>query len=193
MFLPFGVVLFALLGFTALPEVRREIRGSENKLKKAIIFGTTIPIILYIIFSFIFIGVLGSNILQVATLSLGKIVIILGIFTMLTSYLVLSFALKDTFQYDIKVPKKIRFFLVSLFPLILYLIISFFNLAGFIKVLGTGGVISGGLTGILVLIMNKKAKQKGNRKPEYKIPINWLIITAISLIFIFGVFAEFVF
>jgi len=192
-FLPFGVALFALLGFTAIPEVKREIKGSENKLKKAIIIGVTIPIILYTLFSFTFVSLLGNKVSQVATLSLGWPIIILGIFTMLTSYFVLSFALKDMFYFDIKLGKKARFFWTSLFPLIIYLIVSFFNLAGFVSILGIGGVIAGGLTGILILQMNKKAKKHGNRKSEYSIPINKFIIYFLSLIFILGVIVEVVF
>ena len=192
-FLPFGVILFALLGFTSIPELRREITGQEKLLKKAIILGTLIPIILYILFSAVFVGVLGKNIEQVATLSFGPLVVILGIFTMLTSYFVLSFSLRDLFRFDLKLSKKSTFFWVSLLPLILYLAISLLQLAGFTKILGIGGVISGGVTGILILLINKKAKKaKQTRKSEYKIPINNLIIIILSIIFILGIIFELV-
>lgn len=192
-FLPFGVVLFALLGFSSIPELRNEIKGSEKKLKKAVILGTTIPIALYIIFSLIFVGVLGKEVTEVATLSFGKLVVLLGIFTMLTSYFVLSFCLKEVFQYDLKYSQTRDFFFVSILPLLIYLILSAFNLLDFVSVLGVGGVISGGLTGILILLINKKAKKKKNRKPEYKMPINWFIIGLLSIIFILGIIAELVF
>lgn len=189
-FLPFGVVIFALMGFTSIPELRREIKGQEKLLKKAILVGALIPVILYIIFSFVFVGVLGKEISQVATISFGNITIILGIFTMLTSYFVLSFVLKDVFFYDYKRKGLFSFFFVSLLPLILYLIIAIFNLADFVKVLGIGGVISGGLMGILILLINIKAKKNGERKPEFSIPINWIIIGFLSLIFLLGIWFE---
>jgi len=188
-FLPFGVVIFALLGFTSIPELRREIKGQEKLLKKAILVGTLIPVVLYIIFSYIFVGTLGKAVEQVATISFGNIIIILGIFTMLTSYFVLSFVLKDIFIFDFK-KKKLVFYFVSLFPLLLYFGVSFFNLANFVKVLGIGGVISGGLTGILILLTNIKAKEKGNRQPEFSIPINWIIIGILSIIFLLGIWFE---
>jgi hypothetical protein len=56
--------------------------------------------------------------------------------------------------------------------------------------LGIGGAISGGVAGILILLMNIKAKKKGERKPEYSIPINWFIIGALALIFLIGIFFE---
>jgi len=190
-FIPFGIVLFALLGFSTLPEVRMELNRDEKKMKKAIIIGSGITIILYIIFSFVFVGVLGDKIPEVATLSMGSLVILLGIFTMLTSYFVLSFALKDMFKLDLKAQKLTNFIFVSFIPLILYILLSISGWLGFVGVLGLGGVIGGGLTGILILFMNKKAKKLGNRKPEYKMPLSWIVVWLLVLVFIVGVFFEF--
>ena len=188
--LPFGVVLFALLGTSSIPELRREIKGQEKNLKKAIIIGSVLPIVLYIIFSFTFIGVLGKDVSEIATLSFGNIINILGIFTMLTSYFVLSFALKDMFKFDYNLSKNKTFLFTSLTPLVIYFLITIFNALGFVSVLSIGGVVAGGLAGIIIVLMNQKAKSKGNRKPEYQININKLIIVIISLIFIFGLISE---
>jgi len=196
-FFPFGVIIFAMLGFSSIPELRQEIRKHEKLFKKAIILGTLIPIILYFIFTLVFVGVLGKNVQQVSTISFGNITIVLGIFTMLTSYFVLSFSLRDIFLYDIKPKHKyfvkketLSFIFVSLIPLLLYLGVTFFNIGDFIHVLGIGGVISGGLSGILILIINSKAKKKGNRKPEFSIPINWILVSILSLVLIAGVVFE---
>lgn len=192
-FLPYGIVLFALLGFTSIPELRREVGKDKKLLKKAIFLGAFIPIILYLMFSFVFVGVLGQSVAEVATLSfggvLGIILLLLGIFTMMTSFFALSFALKDYFIFDLK-ERKILFLFVSIVPLLLYFLVYFFNLAGFVKVLGIGGAISGGITGILVLFMNFRAKKKSERKPEYSIPINWFIVGILSLIFLAGILLE---
>jgi tyrosine-specific transport protein len=45
--LPYGVIIFALIGMPALAEVREELEGKEKLLKKAIIFGSLIPMLLY--------------------------------------------------------------------------------------------------------------------------------------------------
>jgi amino acid permease len=191
--LPIGVVMFALLGFTSIPELREEIRGKEKLLKKAIILGSFIPIVLYILFSAIVIGVLGKDITQVATLSFGPIMTILGIFTMLTSYFVLSFSLRDTFKFDIRTSRRTNLLFTSLVPLILYVLVTEFNILGFSSILGIGGVISGGLTGILIIIINKRAKNttRGGKDPEIRMPINWPIIIILSIIFIAGIILEF--
>ncbi|HLD98068.1 MAG TPA: aromatic amino acid transport family protein [Candidatus Nanoarchaeia archaeon] len=190
LFLPMGVVLFALLGFSAIPEIKMELIGNERLMKKAIFVGALIPVIAYILFSFIFVAVLGANVPQVATLAFGKMVIILGILTMVTSYFVLSFVLKDMFRYDFMYSRKRTFILVSVIPLLIYFIVYFFNLLSFTSILGIAGVISAGVTGILIVFMNYRAKKLGKRKPEYSIPINWLIIAIVAIVFIFGVLFE---
>ncbi|MFA5061336.1 MAG: aromatic amino acid transport family protein [Candidatus Pacearchaeota archaeon] len=158
-FIPMGVVLFALLGFTSIPKLREEIRGSENLLKKAVFVGSIIPILLNLIFSAVFVGVLGKSVTEVATLSFGGLVNVIGIFTMFCAYLVLSFVLKDTFKYDLKISGKLNFFFYSVVPLILYLFVEVFGLLGFTSILGVGGCVSAGLTGILIVVISYRAKR----------------------------------
>src|SRR3989338_2459139 len=188
-FFPFGVVLFALLGFTSIPEMRIEILGQERKFKKAIILGTLIPVILYTLFTFIFVGILGENVPELATLSLGKFITVLGVFTMLTSFFVLSFSLRDIFVYDLR-KRKLTFIFVSVIPLIVYIIVSTFNLAGFVKVLSIGGAISGGITGIMIFMTHLKAKKKGDRTPEFSVWNSKIFVLVLSLMLIAGILFE---
>ena len=192
LFLPFGVVLFAFLGFTSIPELRRLLRGAEGQMLKAISLGTLVPFIVYLIFTFIFVGVLGAGVEQVATISFGKLVTLFGIFTMMTSFFVLTFALYDMYLFDFKLSKRSAWLWALLVPFGLFLLIQQFRLLTFVQVLGIGGVVSGGIMGILILLMNKAAKNKGDREPEYSLPINWFIIVILSVIFVAGVFFELV-
>lgn len=184
---PFGIVLFALLGFSAIPEMRIELEGKEKMLRNAIVLGTVIPVVLYFIFTLVFVGVLGKDIMQVSTLSFGAIAIVLGMFTMFGSYFVLSFALKDIFLYDLH-KKSLIFVCVSILPLLIYLLVGILDIVSFIQVLEIGGIVSGGITGIMILLINMKAKKKGNRKPEYSIPINWVIVAVLSAICVAGMY-----
>jgi tyrosine-specific transport protein len=190
-FLPIGVVLFSLLGFVSIPELRNVIKGDEKLMKKAIFFGTVIPIILYLIFCVIFIGKLGKDVSEVATLSLGPFVTLLGVFTMLSAFFILSLSLKHMFRYDLKYSEKTNFILSSVIPLLIYFFTQGVDIFGFSKILGIGGVISGGLTGIMILIINHKAKKFGDRKSEIKMPLGKIIIVIVSLLFIVGVVLEF--
>ncbi len=192
-FLPFGIVLFSLLGFTSIPNLREEVSKNKKILKKSIILGTLIPIVAYALFAFVFVGVLGGSIDQVATNSfsglIGKLLTLLGALTMTTAFFVLSFALRDIVDSDLK-ERKFAFLIVSMVPLVLYLLVSIFNIAGFASVLGIGGAVSGGALGILILLMNIKSKKKSDRKPEYKVPIHWLWIILLSLIFVGGILVQ---
>ena len=189
LFLPFGVVLFAFLSFESIPEINFVLKD-KKKFKKILIFGTLISIIFYILFAFIVVGSKGIATPEIATLALGPIFIILGIFTMFTSYFVLGNALRDHFKYDRSYKKNKAWFFAGIVPIFIFLIVKIFEFFSFIKLLSIGGVVSGGMIGILVLLIIKKAKKKGNRKPEYKIPVNWFVIGLLSLIFLLGVVRE---
>ncbi len=192
-FLPFGIVMFSLLGFTSIPNLREEVSKNKKVLKKSIIVGTLIPVVAYALFAFVFVGVLGGNIAQVATNSfsglIGKLLTLLGALTMTTAFFVLSFALRDIVDSDLK-ERKFAFLIVSMVPLVLYLLVSIFNIAGFATVLGIGGAVSGGALGILILLMNIKSKKKSDRKPEYAVKINWFWVILLSLIFVGGIVVQ---
>jgi hypothetical protein len=64
--------------------------------------------------------------------------------------------------------------------------LTFTNKTNFTSVLGIGGVISGGLTAILILVMIPKAKIHGDVKPAYSIPYNKFLAGILILIFIIG-------
>lgn len=189
-FLPFGVILFALLSFHAIPEIKAVLRKDEKLLKKSIIIGALISVIFYIIFTLIVVGVKGIETPEVATISLGKIFVLLGIFTMFTSYLALGNALEENLMYDKNYKKKKAWFITAIIPIAIFFLTQLTNFFSFTKILGIGGVISGGLTGILILLMNQKSKKSGDKTPKYKIPINKIIIWILSLIFVAGIVFE---
>jgi hypothetical protein len=84
---------------------------------------------------------------------------------------------------------KAWFWTISL-PIILFIILHLLHKTSFILVLGIGGVISGGLTAILIMLMHRKSKTLGDRKPEYSLPSSRIIAFIISLIFIVGATIE---
>jgi len=189
-FLPFGVVLFAYLAFSIMPEIKRALSEERKKLKSAIIAAYLIAFIIYVLFAFSVIGFRGFSTPEIATIALGRPFIIFGALTMFTAYFALSRALIDTYQYDFKLSKTKSWLLTILIPLGLYLVLEFFQKAEFVKVLGIGGAISGGLTAILILIMARKAKKYGDLTPPYSMPYSIIISILLSIIFILGVITE---
>ncbi len=191
-FLPFGVILFAFLGFSAIPEIERILyRKQDKKLTKSVIIISNLVILaIYIIFTLIVLGSQGASTPQIATIALGKPFIILGILTMFTSYLAISFALIDTFRFDFNKTRKQAWIYTTIIPIILFVALSFIEGATFIKILGLGGAIAGGLTATLILAMVKQAKKKGNRKPEYQIPYSKLLTIILIILFAAGAIME---
>lgn len=190
LFLPFGVILFALLSFSAIPEINFTLKKDKKIMKNILVIGTLITIIFYVLFTLIVVGFKGGETPEIATIALGPIFILLGIFTMFTSYLALGNALQDHFIYDSKYSKFKAWILSALAPILIYLFIKNFNYFTFTKILSIGGVISGGLMTILILLIIKKAKNRKERKPEYSIKVNWFIIAILSLIFLLGMVNE---
>ncbi len=189
-FTPFGVIFFAFLGYSAIPQIRRILDKEEKSMKKTIWIASITSLAVYFIFTLIVLGVNGANTPQIATLSLGKPFIILGIITMFTSYLALSIALMDSIIYDYKKSRKRALFYTITVPVVIYLILEFFKRADFIKVLSFGGIISGGIAAILILFMARNAKIKGDRKPEYSIPYSKTLTAILIVIFILAAILE---
>jgi len=187
---PYGVILFAYLGAAAVPEVREVIRGHWHDLKKVVIIGTLIPIVVYTLFALVVIGVMGVSTTEIATIGIGQILGKLGIiftnlfavFIMTTSFIALGIALKEVYMYDYKLPKNLAWIFVCAVPVILILL----GVHSFIKVIGITGAIAGGIDGILIVLMWWKAKQAGQRKPEYEISLPEIIGYLLIAMFVIG-------
>ncbi|MFW6283426.1 MAG: aromatic amino acid transport family protein [Minisyncoccales bacterium] len=190
LFLPFGVILFSLMEFFTFPAVRKILRKNEILMKRAIIIGTIIPVLFYMLFALIVVGFAGSKTPEISTIAFGPLFIILGIVTIFTSYLGLGTALERSYMLDYRNKKKNAWFKSTIIPIILFLIIGFFDFITFTRVLSIGGVFAGGLIGMMVLAIHKKANTQGNRIPEYKVNINKIIAFIIIFILIIGVITE---
>lgn len=196
-FIPYGTIFFAFIGTTAIPEVRETLRKEAKLMKKAIIWGTAIPIIVYAVFTIVVVGAVGSNFdkltanEQIATVALGKVlgegINILGnvfaTLTMSTSFLAIGLAMTWVFQYDFKIKKQTAWAITMLFPLVL----AVSGLATFIKTIGVVGAVAGGIEGMLIVMMHKKAKQLGERKPEYSIKHYTLLSYVLIMLFALGI------
>ena len=182
--LPFGVVLFAFSGFVSIPIVIRELGKDGKYIKNAIIISEIFVFIIYSLFALVVLGAHGSNTPEIATITLGKVFILLGTFTMSTSYLALSLALQETFQFDFKQSRKHAWFYTQIIPLLLIIILSLIDKAQFILVLSIGGLITGSLEATLVLLMIGKAKKHGDKTPAYSVPYSKILIWLFIAMFI---------
>lgn len=196
-FLPYGVILFALGGSAAIPEIREIIKEDEKEMKKIIIWGSLIPFIITAFFAFVIVGVTGAKTSEETILGLQGILgnwivfpgAFFGLLAIATSFLVLGVNLKEMFILDIKLSKYFSWFLAVFAPFLIFLIAS----PGFINVISITGSLFGGLAGILMIIMYLKAKKLGDRQPEFNLKIPKLISYFAILIYALGIIYEIVY
>ncbi len=201
-FIPYGVILFAFLGLAAVPEMQEELVKEKKKMKSAILIGSIIPIVVYLLFTLVVLGIVGWENFEllkpnerIATVALsmysqpvlGVFANVLALLSMLTSFLALGTALVEVYALDYKLNRKLAFFLTMILPLMIVI----FNLSTFITILGITGAFYGGIEGILVVLIFWKAKKMGNRNPEYSLRKHYILGGLLILMFILGMIYQF--
>ncbi len=198
-FLPYGVILFSLIGWSAVPEMADVLEKKEDKkqFKKAIIFSIIIAIFTYLLFVFSVVGVSGKNtspetfsgLLSYLDPKIVLLGVLAGAITIADSFLILSLHLRNTLIYDYGFHMIPALFVSWGVPLILFL--SGFR--QFIDVIGIAGTFIGAIDGILIILIFQKAKVLGNREPEYSLKIPSFIAYSLIIIFILGAISQFFF
>lgn len=195
LFLPYGVILFALFGASVIPEMEEVLRSEHQNLKKAITVGSLIPLFVYLLFVTVVVGISGKltsddaisglvGFLPVWIVDLGAF---LGVLTMSSSYLTLGYVLREVWFRDFGASKFSAFLLAILPSLTLFLL----GAKSFIQVLGISGCLMGGLEGVLIILMFLKAKKMGQRQPAYSFKLPFLLIVFLITIFLLGTFSPF--
>jgi tyrosine-specific transport protein len=195
-FLPYGVILFSLIGWSAIPEITEILKTAEEKksLKKILILGTIIATVFYILFSLGIIGITGGETSTDALSGLipflgGKIIffgVLAGLITLADSFLILGLYLRNTFIYDLKFSKNLACLTACGIPLILFLI----GFRSFIGTIGFVGTVLGMIEGIIIILIFKKAKTMNDRQPEYSLKIPSALLYFLIAIFIFGAISQ---
>jgi len=193
LFVPFGIIVFAFFSTGAIPEIGIELRKNRKMMKKAIIIGSIIPIIVYAIFTFIIVGITGTKTTDGSILGLGSTLgysalilgTVFGILTIATSFIAVGLALKEMYNYDLKLSKTKSSILTCLIPIIFAVLLINLKVNNpFSTILNITGIFAGGITGIAVILMAWNAKKLGDRKPEYTIHKNKLIGILLIIMFL---------
>lgn len=194
-FLPYGVIFFALVGNMAVLELKdllkKELKTKTGgqKMRQVIVTGTLVPALLYMIFALAVVGVTGQATSTEAISGLGSvfgrpIIIIASLFGFLavfTSFLTLGLGLQKMFHLDYAIPKNWAFILTVFLPLIAYLA----GLRNFIVIIGFLGAVLGGLEGVIVMLTYRAAR--GLKKPEHQ-PEMSLNLPSFALWILVGLF-----
>jgi len=191
---PFGPILFALGAASAIPIIRPLIVGHEKHASRYVITGLLIPTALYAIFATVVAGVTGKftseesilGLVQVLGDGITVIAALFGVCTMFTSFLNLSYALRNMYIFDYKWHRASAIVAVFAVPLILYV----FGLHSFILVLSIVGGIMIGLEGVMVILIHQRAKHRGNRTPEFTITLPGWLNVLLASVFVAGMIYE---
>jgi tyrosine-specific transport protein len=196
LFLPYGVIMFSLVGWMAIPEIRDMLKTKQEKrnLKNIVIIATAFCTLVYLCFSFIVFGISGKN---TTTDALGGLIPFLGtkviffgvlaaVITLIDSFLIIGLSLRNTLIYDLKLSKFLASSITCGLPIILFLA----GLQSFIGTIGFMGTILGAVDGIIIVLMYKKAKKFSDREPEYSLKVPDFLIYFLVLVFILGAIAQ---
>ena len=189
-FLPFGIVMFAMSSKTGVPLVREVLVGAEDKLRKALTFGTVIPAVFYLVFTLVVVGISGDATSPDAISGLSgflgtKIIFIGSLFGFLTSFTIflnLGTALKESFQQDFYFSRRWAWLLVMIPPYVLFLS----GVRNFIDIIGLVGGVAVSIEMIILIFLYAKARKNGDRVPEYSIRIPTPVLYLMMALFAAG-------
>lgn len=183
LFLPFGVILFALQASPAIAEAHALLPQDPKKFKKALIIGTLIPILAYMLFAVATVGVLGLSTTPLVSTALGNkfgmwikfLINAFAIFAMGSGFLGLGLAMKQTLIWDWKLSPFLSVILVITAPLTFYLL----GWHDFLKVIGLVGGVLLGLEALMLVFIYLRAQHYGDL-PAARYGLrhsNWVAVT----------------
>lgn len=129
LFLPYGILLFALSGGVVIPDLVTFLGKRDRRVYAAIIIGTLLPAILYFLFAFAVVGSLGTQVSEEAISGMIGIVgpkvallgNVIGFLATLTSLIALAESFEAMLRLDLKLSRVIAQCTVSIAPLLLYI------------------------------------------------------------------------
>ncbi len=198
-FVAFGVILFSLIGWNAIPEIAELFREKRDKQRFSglIVAASAFAMGLYLIFSLSVVGVSGQQtspeglaglvpFLGTAVIALGAL---FGLVSIGDSFLIMGSYLKNSLKRDWRVPNILSMGIASFAPLVLYLL----GFREFIFVLSIVGIIIGTIEGLVIVALFVQARKKGKLEPEYAVRIPRWAPALIALVLVGGAAAALAF
>lgn len=188
--IPYGVLMFALSGMNAIPQLRQHMKGREEDIPRVIVISNLLVVAVYAVFMWITLGVTGADTTQIATVGLGNkigpsMVLIgnlLAFITMSTSFMTNGLSIRRLFQYDYGMPRFKAWLATIMIPLVLFIV----GARDFIQVVGLVGGIIISLQSIIIVSAFWKARTEGHRRPELALGKLGVIGGILILMYTFG-------
>ena len=177
-FIPFGIVLFSCLGYNVIPEMKKVLGKDKRKIITASTIAMLIVLSIYALFSYVFVGSLGTGVNEVAVVGLPHYKIWGDLFVLIAMgvpFIALSDAIKHVYVNDFGLDKRMSWFLSAFIPFLIYVYVKL----GFITFLQISGTYAGGMLGLLTMVMALKARKTKKFKkiiPGGNLPIYYSIV-----------------
>lgn len=189
--LPYGVILFALSGLGAVPEMKVVLGSAHRRLPHMVTYGLFLVVMLYLAFSLAVVGVTGAattpsaftGLTAVLGGSFGTVSSLLGVLTIFSIFSMSGLQLQNSLRYDLHVPRGAAWVMASFPPVLLYLlgIHTFIGLVGFV------GSVFSGLVGIIVVFTYERMRRSPVCTEHRCINVPSLVSLGIVLLFAAGV------
>jgi len=186
---PFGVVLFALIGFPVIPSIRSAVGTHGPRWRKVIFVGTLIPVALTYLFGVVVAGITGEDTSAEAISGLvpymGRGILDVGAFVgllaIITSFFAFGTYLRDTLRVDWKIPTVAANAVTVGFPLLLILL----GATSIVDVLTFVGAVFGAIDGTMVVLLFHRSREHGTRRPAFSfaIPLAVQLLVIAALVF----------
>lgn len=189
---PYGVILFAYHGLTAIPEAHTLLRNRDKDFKEAISIAGILVMIAYALFALTVVGVTGLATTEIATLGLGDAIggsmVLLGnlfaLFAMGTGFIMAGLSLKDSLSWDYKISPIVSGLIVCLVPFVVFA----FGVRSFILAIDVvGGVLVSGEMLMSIAIYMRARHAPGASKRAFRVRHSLLLITFLLLALSIGV------
>lgn len=183
-YVSYGIMFFAYDGLVAMPlmfALLKNKKADKKVFKRSVILGFVFVAVLYFLFMNSISLLTGAKTTLDAISGLAPffgptmvlVGAVIGILAITTGYLAFSFYYKEMLQSDFKINNTFSVLITMFLPLL-------FLILGANKVddlMSLAGGIMGGLVGVLILFVYKKAKDVGKIKPAYALNLpNWVLV-----------------
>ena len=196
--LPFGALVFAFTGFSAVPECREALGRRKTLTRPALILGVILIGVLYALFTFAVVGMTGpftsvqavDGLRFVAGPWLSSFVSIIGLCTVFTAFIGVGNVVMNSLILDFRGRYLSSWWLAVVIPLCAFLL----GARSFIDVIGATGGLLGGLSGIVLLLAYERARltahlpKRALAIPQGLVALSFILFMAMIVITIADIF-----
>lgn len=163
-FEPFGALLFATAGLGVIPEIADVLGKSKSYLlKRVIIAGSLLVLVIYALFALMIVGVSGSHTSPEAIVGLAPylgdwlvyIGVVIGVITIFSSFMMIGTQVVSILNVDFKLRYLISWLGAIIVPLVVFLL----GARNFIQVISFVGGLVVSLVGLIIVATYLKAKK----------------------------------